>query len=105
MPKFLDIVMPKRRQQVSGVVGLIIFQSDFVSTLSTTLVIPCLPLSANFEFRRLTPRLEIENVNCLAMVPQMASLLSRELTDNVIGEAGSIRDELIVALDLLVTGY
>jgi hypothetical protein len=41
----------------------------------------------------------------LAMVPQMASLLSRELTDNVIGEAGSIRDELIVALDLLVTGY
>jgi CcdB protein len=53
----------------------------------------------------LTPRLLINGMPALAMVPQVAGIDRRALGREVVGSAANIRDDLIRALDRLVTGF
>jgi hypothetical protein len=105
MPKFLDVIEPTKSQKARGIIALIIFQSDLAASIDTVLVIPCRDPAANLDLSKLTPQLEIGNQSLLAMVPQMAGVSKLELSAVVIGTAVLIRDDLIAALDLLVTGF
>ena len=105
MPHFLDAMAPTKSQQSRGLLGFIIFQSDYAVSLETVLVIPCKAAAANVDLGKLTPFFELNGIQALAMVPQIAGLARREVEAPVIGTALPIRDSLIAALDLLVTGF
>jgi CcdB protein len=101
----LDVLAPTKSQQRNGVVGFIVFQSDYAHAIETVLVIPCREIAANLDMGTLTPRLLINGISALAMVPQVAGIDRRALGCVVVGSAANIRDDLIRALDRLVTGH
>lgn len=102
---FLDVLQPTRGQSRSGVVGFLVFQSDYAAAIDTALVIPCREIAANLDLGKLTPKLQINGKPVLAMVPQMAGIDRRALGAVVIASAADIRDQLLQALDRLVTGF
>lgn len=80
-------------------------QSNLLSGLATTVVIP-LSLATGakpLEMARLTPRVEIETDDYLALTPQLAGIARKEL-GAVIANVSGYRNEIIGALDFLVTG-
>jgi len=81
-------------------------QSDLLSELETRVVIPlCSRGWLNSEpITKLVPELEIEGETFLALTPQLAGLSTKELGEPV-ANLGRYRDQLIVALDLLITGF
>jgi hypothetical protein len=105
MVRFLDVLQPTRSQLRSGVIGFIVFQSDYAAEIDTVLVIPCRDIAANLDLGKLTPKLQIKGRLALAMVPQMAGIDRGAFEGVVIANATDIRDELIQALDRLVTGF
>jgi toxin CcdB len=102
---FLGCTGTHESQQRIGIIGFIVFQSDYASAIETVLVIPCREIAANLDMGTLTPRLLINGMPVLAMVPQVAGIDRRALGRVVVGSAASIRDELVRALDRLVTGF
>lgn len=105
MYRFLDVIAPTRAQKTIGVVGLIIFQSDYAASLDTVFLIPCRDMAANLDLGKVTPSFELNGQIVFAMVPQMAGVRRVDLGATVIGNALTIRDDLVHALDLLVTGF
>jgi toxin CcdB len=80
-------------------------QSDLLCGLATTVVIPmCLATAhKSLGMERLTPRLEIKANYYLLLTPQLAGIARKELGDTV-DNAAHCRDEIISALDFLITG-
>ena len=80
-------------------------QNDLLGSLATTVVIPmCLVTETKpLEMERLTPRLEINDRHYLLLTPQLAGIHRKELGDAV-ANVSNYRDEIIGALDFLVTG-
>lgn len=105
MVRFLDVFETTQSQQRLGIIRFIVFQSEYTAEIDTVLVIPCRDFAANLNLGKLTPRLQINGKLALAMVPQMAGIDRRALGSVVIASAADIRDELISALDRLVTGF
>jgi hypothetical protein len=101
----LDVLQSRKTQERRGIIGFIVFQSDRAAALETVLVIPCREIGANLDLGKLTPKLQINGKPALAMVPQMAAIERLALGDIVIGNVSEIRDELVQALDRLVTGF
>ena len=84
---------------------LLDIQSDLLDDLKTRVVIPlCLESWLGEEpITKLVPKLEIEGDPFLALTPQLAGVSTRELGVPVTNLREQ-RDEIIAALDLLVTG-
>jgi len=80
-------------------------QSDLLSGLATTVVIPlCLATGAKpLAMARLTPQLNINNQDYLLLTPQLAGIARNGLGDAMINLA-VYRDDIIGALDFLLTG-
>lgn len=85
---------------------LLDIQSDLLSRLRTRVVIPLCAESwlEGEPISRLIPEVEVEDDTYLALTPQLAGVSTRELGEPVTSSR-SCRDELIAALDLLVTGF
>jgi CcdB protein len=105
MPQFLDVVEPTLRQRRQGLVGFIVFQSDYATMLDTILVVPCVEMDANLGLGKLTPKIEIGGQVAIAMVPRLAGIRRSELGSIVLASAQPHRDDLLAALDRLVTGF
>lgn len=105
MARFLDVLEPTKMQEKRGIVGMIIFQSDYASAIETVFLIPCRELIANLDLGKITPKFELNGGVVMAIVPQMAGVSRRDIGSTVIGSASAIRDDLVHALDLLVTGF
>lgn len=80
-------------------------QSDLLSGLATTVVIPlCLATeAAPLAMVRLTPSLNINNQGYLLLTPQLAGIAKNGLGDVMVNLA-AYRDDIIGALDFLLTG-
>lgn len=80
-------------------------QSDLLAELGTRVVVPLYTASAmqGKMLRTLTPRFEIEGEPYVMMTPQMAGIAKKQLGANV-ADLAAQRDEIIAALDLLITG-
>jgi len=80
-------------------------QNDLLADLATTVVIPMCPATETkaLEMARLTPRLNINGQHYLLLTPQLAGIARKELGDMVVNVA-DYRDDIIGALDFLVTG-
>ena len=53
--------------------------------------------------KTLTPRFEIEGESYVMMTPQMAGIATKQLGP-MVADLAAQRDEIIAALDLLITG-
>lgn len=80
-------------------------QSDLLAGLATTVVIPMSLVTETkaLEMARLTPRINIEERHYLLLTPQLAGISRKELGDFIVN-AASYRDDIIGALDFLITG-
>jgi len=80
-------------------------QSDLIEALATRVVVPLSPAAA-MKGRRLgtlTPPLAIGGRQYLMLTPQLAGVPVRSLGPRV-GDCAARRDEILAALDLLLTG-
>ncbi|WP_394752777.1 CcdB family protein [Crenothrix sp.] len=93
---------PKTRRLVPYLLDV---QSDLLSDLATTVVIPlCLAAGGNpSSMTRLMPRLEIKTEYYLALTPQLAGISRKEL-GAVVDNVSAYRNDIIGALDFLITG-
>ena len=79
-------------------------QSDLLSELSTRLVAPAYPLGPTTpRITRLNPKLEVEGRQYFLATQEMAAI-KKSLLGTTVGSAAARRDEIIVAIDLLITG-
>lgn len=80
-------------------------QSDLLAELGTRVVVPLYTATAmqGKTLRTLTPLCEIEGEAYLMMTPQMAGIARKQL-GAVVADLSAQRDEIIAALDLLITG-
>lgn len=80
-------------------------QSPLLDTLDTRLVIPLTPLSrySGPAMSTLTPVLDVEQQAYLMLTPQMAGI-PRKALGATVADLSERRDDIIAAIDFLVTG-
>lgn len=80
-------------------------QSPLLDSLETRLVVPLVPLSAfkGQPIATLTPILEVGQDAHVMLTPQMAGV-SRRVIGKVVADLTGQRDQIIAAIDLLITG-
>lgn len=80
-------------------------QSNLLSELETRVVVPLYTAAAvkGSALTVLTPRFEVEGKDLVAMTPQLAGISRKELGAEV-DQLAHQRDEIIRALDFLITG-
>ncbi len=80
-------------------------QSDLLEELGTRVVVPLYSSDSvpNRRLRTLTPLFEIEGEQYVMMTPQLAGI-QRNMLGPTVASLSSRRDEVIAALDLLITG-
>jgi len=84
---------------------LVDVQSDLIADLATRMVVPLSPASAmkGKLIKTLTPLFEIDGKQYAMLTPQMAGISRKQLGAKA-GDLAAHRDEIIAALDLLITG-
>lgn len=105
MPQF-TVHRNRSRRSRSRIPYLLDVQNDLYRDLATRLVIPLyLEKSSGLKpLTHLTPRMIIEGKACLMMTPQLAGVPARELGEEV-ADLSQGRNEILRAIDLLVTGF
>ncbi len=81
-------------------------QTDLLAGLATRVVVPLAPASpatSRATIRTLTPVVRIEGADYVALIPQLAGIVARELGEPV-ADLGAQRPAILEALDLLLTG-
>ena len=80
-------------------------QSDLIGDIATRIVVPLALYSKfkNEEIKGLTPKVSFGDKDLLILIPQLSSMPSKSLK-NPIGSFSHLRDEIISALDLAITG-
>jgi toxin CcdB len=80
-------------------------QSDLLADLQTRVVVPLAKLTAlrKKPMKDLTPVVDIDGGKYLLLVPQLAGIAANELGPAV-SNVSSHRDEIVAALDFLITG-
>lgn len=89
----------------SAVPLLLDVQCDLIAELSTRVVVPLYTAAAmkGKTLKTLTPVFEIEGKQYVMMTPQLAGVAKKQLGAQVT-DLTSRRDDIIAALDLLITG-
>ncbi|WP_070886012.1 CcdB family protein [Pseudomonas argentinensis] len=79
-------------------------QSDLLAELATRVVVPLYAASTlqGKMLKTLTARFEIEGETYVMMTPQMAGIANKQL-GAMVADLAAQRDEIIAALDLLIT--
>lgn len=80
-------------------------QSDLIEDLGTRVAVPLYPAAAmkGKAIRTLTPTFEIDGKQYVMMTPQLAGI-PKKLLGAPVADISAKRDEIISALDLLITG-
>jgi len=104
MPQF-SVFKNKNPATKARVPYLLDIQSNLLSELETRVVVPLYAATAmkGKAIAVLTPTFEIEGKEYVAMTPQLAGISRKELGAEV-EELTAYRDNIIAALDFLVTG-
>jgi toxin CcdB len=80
-------------------------QNDLIADLNTRVVAPLCPASAmkGKLIKTLTPLFEIDGEQYAMLTPQLAGIAKKQIGAKV-ADLAQCRDEIIAALDLLITG-
>lgn len=94
---------PKSKAQIPYLLDV---QSDLLNDLGSRVVIPLFhPQTPSLTpFTKLTPILPFDGKHFVVMTPQLAGVSVKELGEPA-GELTRYRDDIIAALDLLITGF
>ncbi|NGP52008.1 CcdB family protein [Thioalkalivibrio sp. XN8] len=81
-------------------------QNDLLAELGTRVVVPLAPATRlpAPPMTQLTPVLRLEGTDYVMLAPQLAGIPRRLLGESV-ADLSSRRDDILAALDFLVTGY
>ena len=80
-------------------------QADLLSMLDSRFVIPLMPLGfLDNPFNRLNPLFDIEGRRVVMVTQSAATVRSRALGRHI-GSLASRQDEIMNAIDMLLTGY
>lgn len=104
MPQFA--VHRNPNPATKGTVPLLLdIQSDLIDRLQTRVVVPLFPVAAmkGKILKTLMPRFEIEGKQYVMVTPQLAGIAQKQMGAQV-ADLASHRNEIIAALDLLITG-
>lgn len=84
---------------------LLDIQSDLIAELGTRVVVPLYTAAAmkGKVLKTLTPIFNIEGKQYVMVTPQLAGIAKKQL-GNQVADLSAQRDEIIAALDLLITG-
>lgn len=83
---------------------VIVIQSDLLDAMRTRVVAPLLPIGqAGPAMRALNPTVDIDGATYMLMPQLLATLDTQELGE-AIGNASDQRDEIVRALDALLSG-
>jgi toxin CcdB len=94
---------PKSRKIIPYLLNV---QADVLNELQTSVVVPLVPADAGQHkpISRLTPMFSLESHSYIMLTPQLAGISKRELGEPI-ADLSSARDEIIAAIDFLVTGF
>jgi toxin CcdB len=104
MPQFAVHRNPNRATR-AAIPLLLDVQSELLESLQTRVVIPLYKAAAVREgiMERLTPLVEVDGERYVAVTPELAGV-SRTALSIQVGNLSDRRDDIIAALDLLITG-
>jgi toxin CcdB len=96
----------RNRRTAQRIPYLLDVQSDLLADLATRVVVPVFRRSDTLRnsVSRLTPEITIDGEPCLLMTAQISGIAVGELGPAV-GNLAAHRDEIIGAVDFLVTGF
>ncbi len=99
-----EVYRNPNKASAQAVPFLLDVQSDFLSGFSTRVVVPLAPTeSVGKSAQRLHPQFQIDGVRMVMMTELLAAAPALALGASVISLA-SQRDDIIAALDFLITG-
>jgi toxin CcdB len=80
-------------------------QSDFLSELSTTIVVPLTPVSkaSDIAISKLNPEVDIKRDKFIVMTQDIAGINRNELRDKIC-DLSHYRSEIIAAIDFVISG-
>ena len=104
MPQF-SVHRNTRPESKGAVPYLLNVQSDLIEGLATRVVVPLYPAPAmkGKTLKTLTPVFSIEGKPYVMVTPQLAGVPTK-LLGAVVADLSPRREEIIAALDLLITG-
>ncbi len=104
MPQFAVHRNPNRLTR-TAIPLLLDIQSDLLETLGTRVVIPLYTAEAMQDgvIGTLTPRIEVDGMSYIAVTPELAGIPRNSLGEQV-SDLSHRRNDIIAALDLLLTG-
>ena len=83
---------------------VVVVQSDLLADISTRVVVPLVePEAPGAQIRRLNPILPLGDRNVMLLTQQIATLTSREL-GAAVGSLSHVRDDIVRAIDTLLSG-
>lgn len=101
-----QFIIHQYKNSKSTVPYLLDIQNDFLEDLETRLVIPVYPANVLHGKRmtKLTPMIEIDGVQYILMIPELASISKKYLGAEIIN-ISQYRTMVLSAIDLMVTGF
>ena len=105
MPQF-TVYQNKSPQTKKLIPYLLDVQAELLSDLQTCVVVPLTAADKNKDktISRLTPILTVDGTEYLMLTPQLAGIMRKELGKPVT-TLSDTRNEIIGAIDFLVTGF
>lgn len=82
---------------------LLIIQRDWVEELPTRLVAPVMRLKSGEIVSRVMVGVDIEGESLLIALPELFSI-DRNMLGPVVGNVSGLRDDIVRALDFMITG-
>lgn len=99
-----DVYRNPDKASASAVPFLLDVQSDFLSGFSTRVVVPLAPAqSVGKSAQRLHPQFQIDGVN-MVMMTELLAAVPKAALGAVVMSVAQQRDEIVDALDFLITG-
>ncbi|MDE2421598.1 MAG: CcdB family protein [Gammaproteobacteria bacterium] len=101
-----QFVIHQYKNSKSTVQYLLDIQNDFLEDLDTRLVIPVYPATVSLGKRltKLTPVIDINGVQYVLMIPELASVPKKYLGSEILN-ISQHRTLVLSAIDLMVTGF
>jgi toxin CcdB len=85
--------------------GLVVdVQASLLSDLATRVVIPLLPVDSVRVIRDLNPVVQLNGRTCVVLTQEIAAV-PRTILKRKIGDLGAYREDIVRALDILLTGF
>ena len=99
-----DVYLNQNPSTRKAIPYLLDVQADLLDTLATRVVVPLiLPEEMSLAAKHLNPRFKVKGESVVMSTAELAGISFRSLGDKV-ATLKSKRDEIIAALDLLITG-